>query len=181
VFNQVSVHGNILLNDKWLSNDGGDEGIRITDAGKVGINVAVPTYELQLSSNSAGKPVSSVWSVVSDSRVKTSVTNVTGGLDKINSLRPVKFKYTGDFCDCHTGVDPDAYYYNFIAQEVAVEFPEAVTDSGTDLKDDVTDEVLVENVKHLDAHMINVYLVSAIKELKDELDAAKERITQLES
>jgi hypothetical protein len=181
VFNQVSVHGNILLNDKWLSNDGGDEGIRITDAGKVGINVAVPTYELQLSSNSAGKPISSVWSVVSDSRVKTSVTNVTGGLDKINNLRPVKFKYTGDFCDCHTGVDPDAYYYNFIAQEVAVEFPEAVTDSGIDLKDHDTDEVLVTNVKHLDAHMINVYLVSAVKELKDELDAAKERITQLES
>ena len=181
VFNQVSVHGNILLNDKWISNDGGDEGIRITDAGKVGINVASPTYELQLSSNSAGKPVSSVWSVVSDSRVKRNITDVTGGLDKISSLRPVKFKYTGEFCHCHTGVDPNEYYYNFIAQEVAVQFPEAVKDSGVDLKDHDTDEVLVTNVKHLDAHMINVYLVSAIKELKDELETTKARITELES
>ena len=177
----TTYHGNIALNDNWLSNSLQPSGIRINKDGKVGINVASPTYELQLSSNSAGKPVSSVWAVVSDSRVKTDVTDITGGLDKINSLRPVKFKYTGDFCDCHTGVDPDAYYYNFIAQEVAVEFPEAVTDSGIDLRDDETDEVLVTNVKHLDAHMINVYLVSAVKELKDELDAAKVRITELES
>ena len=42
-------------------------------------------------------------------------------------------------------------------------------------------EVLVENIKTLDAHIINVYLVSAIKELKAELDAAKARITELES
>ena len=155
--------------------------MRINNDGKVGINVASPTYELQLSSNSAGKPVSSVWSVVSDSRVKTDVTDVTGGLDKIVNLRPVKFKYIGDFCHCHTGVDPDTYYYNFIAQEVAVEFPEAVTNSGVDLKDHETDEVLVTDVKHLDSHMINVYLVSAIKEIKAELDIAKARITQLES
>jgi len=40
---------------------------------------------------------------------------------------------------------------------------------------------LVENIKTLDAHIINVYLVSAIKELKAELDAAKARITELES
>jgi len=178
---KTTYHGNIALNDKYVSNDGGDEGIRITNDGKVGINVAVPTYELQLSSNSAGKPVSSVWSVVSDSRVKTEVTDVTGGLDKIANLRPVKFKYIGGFCDCHTGVDPDTYYYNFIAQEVAIEFPEAVTNSGVDLKDHETDEVLVTDVKHLDSHMINVYLVSAIKELKDELETAKARITELES
>ena len=62
-----------------------------------------------------------------------------------------------------------------------VEFPEAVTESGQDILDHETDELLVENVKVLDAHMINVYLVSAVKELKAELDAAKARITELES
>ena len=177
----TTYHGDIALNDNWLSNSLQPSGIRINNDGKVGINVASPAYELQLSSNSAGKPVSSVWSVVSDSRVKTDVTDVTGGLDKIVNLRPVKFKYIGDFCHCHTGVNPDTYYYNFIAQEVAVEFPEAVTNSGVDLKDHETDEVLVTDVKHLDSHMINVYLVSAIKEIKAELDIAKARITQLES
>ena len=180
---KTTMYGNVALNDMWLSNDGGDEGIRVTDDGKVGINVASPTLELQLSSNSAGKPVSSVWTVVSDSRIKQDVTTISGALDKINALRPVKFKYTHEYCHCdHSGnIDDDTYYYNFIAQEVETHLPEAVTTTNIDVHDHDTDEVLVENVKTLDSHMINVYLVAAVKELKAELDAAKARITELES
>ncbi len=180
---KTTMYGNIALNDKWVSNDGGDEGIRVTDDGKVGINVASPTHELQLSSNSAGKPVSSVWTVVSDSRVKEDISDITGALDKIDALRPVKFKYTHDYCHCdHSGnIDDDTYYYNFIAQEVETHLPEAVTTTDIDVHNHHTDEVLVENIKTLDAHIINVYLVSAVKELKAELDAAKARITELES
>jgi len=179
---KTTMYGNVALNDMWLSNDGDDEGIRVTDDGKVGINVASPTHELQLSSNSAGKPVSSVWTVVSDSRVKEDISDITGALDKIDALRPVKFKYTHEYCHCdHSGnIDDDTYYYNFIAQEVETHLPEAVVTT-IDVHDHDTDEVLVENIKTLDAHIINVYLVSAIKELKAELDAAKARITELES
>lgn len=180
VFNEVSVQGNILLNDNWLSNDGGNEGIKITDDGKVGLNTT-PSYELQLSSNSAAKPISSVWTVVSDQRVKTDINTIEGALDKIDSLRPVKFKYAESYCDCTAGVTPDNNYYNFIAQEVEEHFPEAVINSGHDIKDHHTDEVIVENVKSLDNHIINVYLVAAVKELKAELDAAKQRISELES
>ena len=180
---KTTVYGNIALNDKWVSNDGDDEGIRVTNDGKVGINVASPAYELQLSTNSAGKPSSSVWTVVSDSRVKTDVSEISGALDKINSLRPVKFKYTHEYCHCeHSGnIDDDTYHYNFIAQEVETHLPEAVTTTNVDVHDHETDEVLVENLKTLDSHMINVYLVAAVKELKTELDAAKARITELES
>lgn len=178
---KTTVYGNIALNDKYLSNDGGDEGIRVTDDGKVGINVAAPTYELQLSSNSAAKPSSSVWAVDSDERVKTDISTITGGLAKIDGLRPVKFKYIEDYCHCHGGVEEDTYYHNFIAQEVATEFPEAVKESNKEIRDHETDELLVDNVKTIDSHMINVYLVSAVKELKAELDAAKARITELES
>jgi len=180
VFNEVSVQGNILLNDNWLSNDGGNEGIKITDDGKVGLNTT-PSYELQLSSNSAAKPISSVWTVVSDQRVKTDINTIEGALDKIGSLRPVRFKYTENYCDCTAGVTPDNDYYNFIAQEVEQHFPEAVINSGHDLKDHDTHEVIVEDVKSLDNHIINVYLVAAVKELKAELDAAKQRISELES
>ena len=180
---KTTYYGNIALNDKYISNDGGDEGIRVTNDGKVGINVASPTHELQLSSNSAGKPISSVWNVVSDSRVKTDVETISSALDKIVNLRPVKFKYTHDFCHCHESgdIDDDTYYYNFIAQEVETEFPEAVSTTGFDVHDHETDEVVVEDLKTLDAHVINVYLVKAVQELKEELDAAKVRITELES
>ena len=34
---------NLQLQDNYLSNDGGDEGIRITDAGNVGVNTTVVT------------------------------------------------------------------------------------------------------------------------------------------
>ena len=180
VFNEVSVQGNILLNNNWISNDGGNEGIKITDDGKVGLNTT-PSYELQLSSNSAAKPISSVWTVVSDQRVKTDVSTIENALDKIDSLRPVKFKYTESYCDCTAGVTSDTDYYNFIAQEVEEHFPEAVINSGHDLKDHDTHEVIVEDVKSLDNHIINVYLVAAVKELKAELDAAKQRISELES
>ena len=171
------------MNGNWLSNSAASSGVKITNIGNVGINVASPAYELQLSSNSAAKPVSSVWNVVSDSRVKTDVSTISGALDKISNLRPVKFKYTHDFCHCESAgeIGDDTYYYNFIAQEVEVEFPEAVSDSGFDVYDDDTGDIVVNNVKTLDAHIINVYLVKAVQELKIELDAAKVRITQLES
>tara|TARA_R110000824_G_scaffold249238_1_gene438242 strand:- start:165 stop:2369 length:2205 start_codon:yes stop_codon:yes gene_type:complete len=179
----TTYHGDIALNDNWLSNSLQPSGIRINKDGKVGINVASPAYELQLSSNSAGKPISSVWDVVSDSRVKTDVSTISEALDKISNLRPVKFKYTHDFCHCDEagGVDDDTYYYNFIAQEVEVEFPEAVKSTGFNVYDHDTGNIAVSNVKTLDAHVINVYLVKAVQELKIELDAAKARITQLES
>ena len=179
----TTYYGNVALNDNWLSNSLQPSGLRINNDGKVGINVASPVHELQLSTNSAGKPVSSVWSVVSDSRVKQDITTISGALDKINALRPVKFKYTHEYCHCdHSGnIDDDTYYYNFIAQEVETHLPEAVTTTNIDVHDHDTDEVLVENIKTLDSHMINVYLVAAVKELKAELDAAKARITELES
>ena len=120
---------------------------------------------------------------MSDSRVKTDVETIPDALDKIANLRPVKFKYTHDFCHCPESgeVDDDTYYYNFIAQEVETEFPEAVKTSDFDVHDHETDEVIVEDLKTLDAHIINVYLVKAVQELKEELDAAKVRITELES
>ncbi len=41
---------NIRLNDKWLSNDGGNEGIKLTNDGKVGFGNADPAYPFDLSS-----------------------------------------------------------------------------------------------------------------------------------
>ena len=34
-----SLRRNLKLNDNWVSNDGGDEGISIDDAGDVGVNM----------------------------------------------------------------------------------------------------------------------------------------------
>jgi hypothetical protein len=41
---------NIQLNNHWLSNDGGAEGVRVSDTGNVGISSAAPAYRLVISS-----------------------------------------------------------------------------------------------------------------------------------
>lgn len=42
---------NIQLNNNYLSNDGGNEGIRVDNSGKVGINNSTPDYTLDISGN----------------------------------------------------------------------------------------------------------------------------------
>ena len=43
-----NLRRNLNLNDKYISNDGGDEGIRITDGGYVGIGVSDPDRMLEI-------------------------------------------------------------------------------------------------------------------------------------
>jgi len=42
---------NLKLNDKYLSNDGGDEGIRISNVGNIGIGDSSPTSDLDIKGN----------------------------------------------------------------------------------------------------------------------------------
>ena len=43
-----SLKKNLILNDNYLSNDGGDEGIRIDDDGNVGIGTGAPAKALHV-------------------------------------------------------------------------------------------------------------------------------------
>ena len=174
--------GNIALNNAWLSNEGTDNGLRI-NGNNVGIGSLVNiNYMLELATNSAAKPLSTLWIATSDERIKENIQSIDSesALNRIMNLRPVSFNFIEEYCHCHS-VDEGSTHYNFIAQEVADVFPECVVEAGSDLIDHDTGEVIVENLKGLDAHSINVHMISAIQELKTQLDAAKERISQLES
>ena len=122
--------------------------------GRVGIGDPVPSYQLELSTNSAGKPGSSLWTVTSDETIKTDVSDIVGGLDKINALRPVKFKFIDDYRTKHSL--EDKYYCNFIAQEVESVMPECVSEHG--------------GLKGVDSHDIFINLVAAVKELKERVE-----------
>lgn len=53
----LKVNGNIELNNSWLSNDGGNEGIRVDDNGNVGINTQSPAGDLHVRTGSSGATV----------------------------------------------------------------------------------------------------------------------------
>ena len=179
----IKLHGNLGLNGNWISNDGGNEGIKVGDDGKVAIGkVPGSTHMFELNSGQGAQPTSTLWVNTSDQRTKENIVTIdtSSALDKIMLLRPVSFNYIHDFCHCINS-DPDRTHYNFLAQEVEPVFPDSVIDSDTHIEDHDTGEVVVSNVKGLDAHAINIHLVAAVQELKTQLDAALVRISQLES
>ena len=179
----IKIHGNFALNNNWISNDGGNEGIKIGDDGKVAIGkVPGSTHAFELNSGQGAQATSTLWVNTSDQRVKENIVTIDTptALTKVMQLRPVSFNYNEDFCHCISS-DYEKTHYNFLAQEVEVIFPDSVIDTDTDIEDHETGEIAVSNVKGLDAHAINIHLVAAVQELKTQLDAALTRISDLES
>ena len=92
----------------------------------------------------------------SDERLKEDISTISGGLDKINALRGVNFKWN-EFSNKQTGENQ----LGFIAQEVKDHIPEAVRETqmpehkGTELEDtyvmsrDTLLPVMVEAIKEL--------------------------------
>ncbi len=56
----VAMTGNLQLNDNWLSNDGGNEGIRIDNAGNVGVGTLAPSARLDIVTSSVTDPAFNV-------------------------------------------------------------------------------------------------------------------------
>lgn len=98
------------------------EGGRVFSQGNVGIGVANPSFQLQLSQNSAAKPTSNTWTISSDERLKTDIETLDGSLERLLALRGVSFRWR----------DPEAMgghhgsHAGLIAQNVEQVFPEWV-------------------------------------------------------
>jgi hypothetical protein len=56
--------------------------------GNVGIGTTSPTHQLQLSTDSAAKPNTNTWTIVSDQRIKKNILDFTDGLNVIMKLKP---------------------------------------------------------------------------------------------
>ena len=104
------------------------EAMRI-EGGNVGIGDDSPSYQLELSTNSAAKPTSTLWTVPSDERLKDDI--VLADLDKcydiIQNLPLKRFKwkedvYTNDQTD-------DRSVLGWIAQDVQSVFPKSVKEN----------------------------------------------------
>lgn len=62
---------------------------------RIGIGNIAPAFQLQLATDSAAKPGSTLWTVASDARLKTILRPYVDGLELILQLEPVWFRYNG--------------------------------------------------------------------------------------
>jgi hypothetical protein len=108
------------------------------------------------------------WTVVSDARDKTDFAEVPHGLDFVNKLNPIAYRYkeTRDAIEGHGPVR-----YGFKAQEVlALEGDKPV----------IVDAEDSEKLRFNDQSMIAV-LVKSVQELSAEVNSLKARVKSLEA
>jgi hypothetical protein len=139
----------------------------IDNQGRVGLGLN-PSYQLHLSLDNAAKPSTNTWSISSDLRLKTILGPYTKGLPELMRLRPVRYRYFNP---------KDAVLFapsvlekenvGFIAQEVAMIFPEAV-------------DTAANGYLSLNIHAILIAYLNAIQQLKAENDSLRTTITEMQ-
>jgi hypothetical protein len=123
----------------------------------VGLGTTAPTQKLHVVGNAYKTEGGTSWATSSDLRLKTLLGNYEKGLDEISALQPVRFRYLENN---PRELQSDIEQVGLVAQDVQKIFPEAVSEA--------EDGYLDFNI-----HAINIALVNAVKELKDENDMLK--------
>ncbi len=98
--------------------------------GSLGVGVANPLFQLQLSADSAAKPTSGAWTISSDARLKKNVHTIDGALDQLLRLRGVTYQWR----DPASQGDMSGTYTGMIAQEVEPVFPEWIREDANGYK-----------------------------------------------
>ena len=153
--NDLQVRLSGAASDLYLQRLGGNIGIG---------NTGVPSYQLELSSNSAGKPGSSTWSIASDSRLKQNINPYTQGLQQLMQINPVSFHYNEQ-----SGFDTKPEYVGIIAQDLQKIAPYMV--STVKRKD--TDYLSVDN------GAMTYMLINAVKEQQAQIEKIQAAIELL--
>jgi hypothetical protein len=150
-------------NDRFNFLSGG--GVRMSvglGTGLVGIGM-IPTTQLELSANSAQKPLSNTWLITSDERLKTINGAYTKGLADILKLNTIIYHYKEDN---KRNLPTEEAGYGFSAQAVQKIFPEAVK-TGKD------------GYLSFDFHPILVAYVNAFKEQQQIIEKQQKQIDDL--
>jgi hypothetical protein len=135
---------------------------------RMGINTFTPSHVLHV--NGVARSTQSTWATSSDRRAKHQITDLHGSLDRIAKLRPVQFAYTPEYTAGRPGFE--GQFTGFIAQEVEPLFPDMVETVHEIIGEREVDDFRVLNIGGLTPH-----LVSALKELRRELQEQKKQST----
>ena len=147
--------------------------LNVDTLGRVGLGLTSPNYQLQLSTNSAAKPSSSTWTVISDERVKENIQPYQKGLNEIIQINTKTFDYNGK-----AGFDKIKNNVGVVAQEIIKVFPETIKTYSAKL--DETDEEETE-LYNFDAHPLTFALINSVKELNDKILLLENEIKNLQS
>ena len=143
----------------------------------------------ELRGDASGGVHTSGITAASDNRIKENISNLTGGLDKINALRPVSFNYTDDYLkgklQSTTG---KSFWKDINAGFIAQEFEEHIPVNVRTFNEQITADVEYDNKAYKDGDLIEVksidltrdqvfvsYLVKAIQELSAKVTALESK------
>jgi hypothetical protein len=145
---------------------------RLDHLGRLGIGRTPTTYALEVNGN-AWKSTAGAWLSNSDRRIKTDIESISGALEKLDQVRLVDFRYTGDYLAAHPEIE-DRRYPNVIAQEFAQVFPDDVKGSGQRLPDG-------SEILQVDTYPLTIYSAAAIQELHRENRLLQKKLNEQES
>ncbi|MFA6604350.1 MAG: tail fiber domain-containing protein [Patescibacteria group bacterium] len=145
-------------------NVSGNLSVANSAAFKTGISIGQNStaYQLQLSADSAAKPVSNTWTVVSDARAKRNVVDFTDGLAKILAINPVSYELNG-----LAGMPEGATGIGVIAQDVKDIIPYTVGTYRTKLYPEDAEET---ELYSFNSSALTFVLINAVKELDTKLE-----------
>ena len=136
----------------------------------VGIGTTTPGHQLELSLDDAAKPGTNTWIIASDARLKRDIRPYLKGLDILEQVRPVYFRYTGE-----AGMPTAKEYVGVLAQDIQQIAPDMV---GTWYYTDSAGH----SVPYLsyDGNSMTYMLINSVKELRATIDKLNHRIEILE-
>lgn len=153
--NVGSIRGGVLFNNATetlqFRTGGNANRMIITNAGDVGIG-NTPGGQFELSLDEGRKPGTTLWTVISDARLKNVEGDFTMGLNEIKKLHPIRYHYKNVGDRTFESKILETEFSGFLAQDVQKIFPNCVaTDANGYLS--------------LNMHDILIASVNALKEL----------------
>lgn len=139
--------------------------IFFTATGQIGIGISNPTAKLQLSTDSAAKPTTEHWTVISDVRLKENIAPFTDGLSIIGKINPVSYQLNGK-----AGTPKGDKGIGLIAQEVKDFLPYSISTFKAKLNPEDIEETELYN---LNSSALEYVSINAIKELAQKTTTGK--------
>ena len=130
--------------------------------GKLGLGTSAPSYQLQLSTDSAAKPTTSTWTTVSDERLKTDieVADYAQCYDIVRRLDLKRFTWAeSNVPELARAEITDKSKLGWVAQDVAPIFPKAITV--------VPEQYGLSNVLNVNFDQVYAAMYGAIRHLQD--------------